>query len=63
VRADDALDCCTHMRAIQVGATEAKQLRDGRWLYRTVYQCPDCSTRFSEQHVQTLLRHAGQRVS
>jgi len=45
---------CQHLKAEQVGATQARQLPDGRWQYRTPYHCPDCGADFTEQHVRPL---------
>jgi hypothetical protein len=41
---------CKHFTASATGTREARQLRDGRWEYRTPYKCPECGSLFVETH-------------
>jgi hypothetical protein len=47
---------CSHFNAHTIGTTEARLLADGRWVYRTAYDCPDCGAVFTEQHAQAVAR-------
>ncbi len=41
---------CAHFKAEATGTTEARQLRDGRWEYRSAFACP-CGIHFVELHI------------
>jgi hypothetical protein len=50
----DRIERCSHWNAEATGTTEARQLRDGRWQYRTPYRCPMCGAPFVETHTRPL---------